>query len=1137
VKLYPDDLRAPIELADPLPRDANCTRCLLHKNAKTRCIGRLSNTNVEMRPGGLLVVGGTVGSAEEMLGRPFAGSVGNLLQNVLSKLWDEEKRGPVTYDNASRCYPGTGSSRVKLKQEYFDTCRGYLRQTIDDTKPSRILALDPWATYSLLGRSPPPLSVRRGFGWLHTGGVPTPVFMVIPPSAALRNHFLKKWFVEDLEWALNFRPESYWSKDKIVEVTTPALALEAADDLRFGFAFDVETYGKLYNNDFRVLSLAAVANAGASTAWVWDEEALCDPERFGPLRELLSDASVSKDGQNIKYDIESLISDKRIACETNGVGVDTMLIRHLLDADSDADLEILAEQVGMGGHKIEVHLAQKKLIADSRKSIAARKQRVDAAKGLIKKPKKFKADPLPSGVEPMPYKQEKAYVNARVPPEVLLRYNALDTLSTARVAETLSRRLSENVDLSRVWREVMQGAAEAIAYVEAWGVPASKEQMQLLHNMLGPQIREAAERLKAYGDFNPGSNQQVAKLLFDKLKFKPLSKTKSGDRSVDDAALTRLIAQGCGPAADLLEYRRLKKFDGTYAEGMIAHVRSDGRIHPSINLDGARTGRTSCTAPNLQNLPRAKDSNDGKLARDCFIAPPGYVLVEADYSQLELRVLAMLSGDVEMARIFNSGEDYHMATAKLIQPLVWPTMFDITDPMRTAAKTINFSICVAEGQRVLTDIGLVPIEDVKDWHRVWDGVEWVAHEGVVCNGVREVITYDGVTATPDHEVYTDDGDRIQIREAALSVRPRRLAIGGAGDVPVRYSAFDRKGGAAGAEQEVRRGTLLLVPENALAFGGQREGWEDARLHLSDARLPQQVRRFTRHNAWRALRGYGAALSERFSRFVRQVQGARDQGVIQVTGALHTLGASHVPEFAFQEAGFRQDRQQGALLPREPSPSFSERQLAESGALPKMRVYDLVNAGPRHRFTVEGKVVSNCYGKGDQGLADALKIPVEEATKIRTAVMGKFVSARKWIDQRKAAARELGFTRTHWDGKPGRIRQLQHIADPASGIRAQAERQSFNTDVQGTASDYCICSLQRLVKRVRRERMPYEVVLPIHDSLMALVPEREVDSYVGLVREVMTSYETGSVKLEVDVKLGDRWGSLKNYATPKAIQVA
>jgi DNA polymerase-1 len=203
----------------------------------------------------------------------------------------------------------------------------------------------------------------------------------------------------------------------------------------------------------------------------------------------------------------------------------------------------------------------------------------------------------------------------------------------------------------------------------------------------------------------------------------------------------------------------------------------------------------------------------------------------------------------------------------------------------------------------------------------------------------------------------------------------------------------------------------------------------------------------------------------------------------------------------------------------------------------MRVYDLVNAGPRHRFTVEGKVVSNCYGKGDQGLADALKIPVEEATKIRTAVMGKFVSARKWIDQRKAAARELGFTRTHWDGKPGRIRQLQHIADPASGIRAQAERQSFNTDVQGTASDYCICSLQRLVKRVRRERMPYEVVLPIHDSLMALVPEREVDSYVGLVREVMTSYETGSVKLEVDVKLGDRWGSLKNYATPKAIQVA
>ena len=175
--------------------------------------------------------------------------------------------------------------------------------------------------------------------------------------------------------------------------------------------------------------------------------------------------------------------------------------------------------------------------------------------------------------------------------------------------------------------------------------------------------------------------------------------TASGQHpSVDEEALKHLQSQGALEAGLLLSHRKLNLLRGTYAAGMLRHIRPDGRIHPNVKLDGARSGRTSCTDPNLQNIPRAGDSEAGRMIRRCFVAPPGYVLLESDYSQLELRIAAMLSGDPDMKAVFQSGVDYHLRTAQLISKLAWGIApEDVTGAHRSAAKTINFALLYGQG--------------------------------------------------------------------------------------------------------------------------------------------------------------------------------------------------------------------------------------------------------------------------------------------------------------------------------------------------------------------------------------------------------------------------------------------------------
>jgi DNA polymerase-1 len=195
-------------------------------------------------------------------------------------------------------------------------------------------------------------------------------------------------------------------------------------------------------------------------------------------------------------------------------------------------------------------------------------------------------------------------------------------------------------------------------------------------------------------EFNLNSPKQLAVVLFDELALPVIRKTKTG-RSTNEEVLQELIA--AHPVIEkILQYREMFKLQSTYIEGLPKYIAEDGRIHSQFNLDVAATGRLSSTDPNLQNIPTK--GQWGNEIRKAFVAPVGCTLVAMDYSQIELRILAHLSGDPGLRRIFQAGEDVHRSTAAKIFN-VKPE--EVTKDQRRSAKTINFGLMYGMGPRAL----------------------------------------------------------------------------------------------------------------------------------------------------------------------------------------------------------------------------------------------------------------------------------------------------------------------------------------------------------------------------------------------------------------------------------------------------
>lgn len=250
----------------------------------------------------------------------------------------------------------------------------------------------------------------------------------------------------------------------------------------------------------------------------------------------------------------------------------------------------------------------------------------------------------------------------------------------------LEARLTE-LGMGELYRSIELPLCRVLADMEKTGFYVDREALYTFGESLNAGIRQLQESIWANAgqEFNINSPKQLGAVLFDQLMLPYGKKTKTG-WSTNADVLEKL--RGKHPIIEqILEYRMLTKLKSTYADGLLKVISQDGRIHTSFQMTVTATGRLSSTEPNLQNIPVRKEL--GAQIRNMFVAAPGMVLVDADYSQIELRLLAHISGDEAMREAFSSGEDIHTVTAARVFG-VPPA--EVTATLRSRAKAVNFGI-------------------------------------------------------------------------------------------------------------------------------------------------------------------------------------------------------------------------------------------------------------------------------------------------------------------------------------------------------------------------------------------------------------------------------------------------------------
>lgn len=239
----------------------------------------------------------------------------------------------------------------------------------------------------------------------------------------------------------------------------------------------------------------------------------------------------------------------------------------------------------------------------------------------------------------------------------------------------------------KVYREIELPLSYCLDEMEKEGIAVNRQALKEYGDSLVNRIDELERSIyeQAGEEFNINSPKQLGVILFEKLNMPNGKKTKTGYSTAAD--VLENLAGEYPIVSDILEYRQLTKLKSTYADGLADYISEDGRIHGTFNQTITATGRISSTEPNLQNIPIRLEL--GRQIRKVFVPKPGYCFVDADYSQIELRLLAHMSGDENLIKAYNSGEDIHRMTASMVFKVPFE---EVTEQLRRNAKAVNFGI-------------------------------------------------------------------------------------------------------------------------------------------------------------------------------------------------------------------------------------------------------------------------------------------------------------------------------------------------------------------------------------------------------------------------------------------------------------
>jgi DNA polymerase-1 len=413
------------------------------------------------------------------------------------------------------------------------------------------------------------------------------------------------------------------------------------------FAFDTETTSLNYS-EAQIVGVSFTVQAGQAAYLPLmhdypdapvqlDRQAVLDV-----LRPLLEDPNKPKLGQNLKYDAHVLANH---GIQLRGIQHDTMLESYVFN------------------------------------STASKHNMDDLAKHYL-------------GVDTIHF-EEVAGKGAKqigfqeVPIEQAGEYAAEDADITLRLHQILSKQLQQHPRLWALYNDIEIPLIDVLVRIEENGVlidsdMLAQQSMELANRMIG--IEQQAHDL-AGSAFNLGSPKQIQEVLYDRLNLPVLKKTPKGQPSTDESVLQELAVDYALPRL-LLEFRGMSKLKSTYTDKLPQQINpKTGRVHTSYHQAVAATGRLSSSDPNLQNIPIR--SEEGRKIRQAFIAPPGYKIVAADYSQIELRIMAHLSGDAGLLAAFSQGVDVHSATAAEVFDV---PLEQVTHDLRRSAKAINFGL-------------------------------------------------------------------------------------------------------------------------------------------------------------------------------------------------------------------------------------------------------------------------------------------------------------------------------------------------------------------------------------------------------------------------------------------------------------
>ncbi len=312
-----------------------------------------------------------------------------------------------------------------------------------------------------------------------------------------------------------------------------------------------------------------------------------------------------------------------------------------------------------------------------------------------------------------------------LPREQVLKENLLPAIRLVpKLAGVLEKEISQK-NLKEVWERIERPLIRVLYSMEQRGILLDSRILQTLSRGSAKELAKLEKKIwKLAGfNFNINSPRQLAEVLFEKLKLevRGLKKTGKGARSTRESELSKL--KNSHPAIpEILSYRELSKLKSTYLDALPKLTDGAGRVHTTFDQTGTVTGRLSSLAPNLQNIPIRSEA--GREVRKAFVASPGFSLVSFDYSQMELRVAALLSGDEKMKRAFRGGKDIHAVTASEIFNV---PEADVTQRMRRDAKVINFGILYGMGINALAQSMEVPRERAQAfWEEYFRDFEGIA---------------------------------------------------------------------------------------------------------------------------------------------------------------------------------------------------------------------------------------------------------------------------------------------------------------------------------------------------------------------------------------------------------------------------